>query len=442
MKTWQTKMFRADFPGSIGVILAMFAHFLRNSPRIWRLSRIRRQESASPDSLRILMVGDNLDGTHGISVSAERLVCQLRAQGHQAWLLGVSHTANPPGTRDAEGWVRMFRASCAQELIGYEGKEMSFPHLPDLLDFLEANPVDLVEIESPGFVGILFAVLCRRMNVPIVHNYRTDLLAYFEMLLDNRMFVDLLRWFICCFLRMGDAEVIVPSEAFVAKVHEMGVPLRRIHYIRRGVDLSRFSPDRRDAGYWESLGAPPGPVVAYLGRVSREKGLETLAQAFDILLASHPDAVLGIIGDGPWMDDFRRWMEPTGRVLFTGELGGEDLPRALASSEIFAFPSVTDTFGNAVLEALACGVPAVVTDKGGPREIVEDGRSGLVVRGGDPGAMAAALALLLRDGKMRRRLGGSGVDRAGLFRPEASRDEHLAFYLGVHAAAMASAARI
>lgn len=442
MKTTQTKMFRADFPGSVGFILAAAFHFLRHSPRIFRLSRIRRRSTADAGSLRILMVGDNMDGIHGISVSARRLVHQLRREGHRAWLMGVAHSANEPGVRDEEGWVRMFRPSSAQELFGYEGKEMSFPHLPDLLDFLEANPVDLVEIESPGFVGILFAVLCRAMGIPVVHNYRTDLVAYFEMLLDNRMLVDLLRWVICLFLRSGDAEVIVPSEAFVAKVHEMGVPLRRIHFIRRGVDLSRFSPDRRDPGYWESMGAPPGPVVSYLGRVSREKGLETLAEAFEILLSIRPDAVLGIIGDGPWLEDFRRWMEPTGRALFTGELGGEDLPRALASSEIFAFPSVTDTFGNAVLEALACGVPAVVTDQGGPMEIVEDGISGLVVPGGDPRAMARALAVLLEDGKSRRRLGGNGVLRAGLFRPDSSRDEHLAFYLGVRAAASASAGRL
>jgi len=442
MKTTQTKMFRADFPGSVGFILAMATHFLRHLPRILRLSQVRRRATADPGRLRILMVGDNMDGIHGISVSARRLVYQLRREGHQAWLLGVAHSSNGPGSRDAEGWVWMFRPSSAQELFGYAGKEMSFPHLPDLLDFLEANPVDLVEIESPGFVGILFAVLCRAMGVPVVHNYRTDLVAYFEMLLDNRMLVDLLRWFTCFFLRAGDAEVIVPSEAFIAKVHHMGVPLRRIHFIRRGVDLSRFSPDRRDPGYWESLGAPPGPVVSYLGRVSREKGLETLAEAFEILLAVRPDAVLGIIGDGPWLEDFRRWMEPTGRALFTGELGGESLARALASSEIFAFPSVTDTFGNAVLEALACGVPAVVTDKGGPMEIVEDGLSGLVVPGKDPRAMARALTVLLEDGRLRRRLGGNGVRRAELFRPEASRDEHLAFYLGVHSAALSSHGRI
>jgi glycosyltransferase involved in cell wall biosynthesis len=437
MKTTPIKRFRADFPGSVGVVSAMLFHFLAHLGRILRLSKIDHLSTARSDSPRILLVGDNMDGTHGISVSAERLVRQLRGRGHQAWLIGVSHSENPPGYRDQAGWIRMFRASSAQDMFGYEGKELSFPHLPDLLDFLESNPVDLVEIETPGFLGILFVFIARVMGIPIVHNYRTDLLAYFRMLLDNRLLVGVLRRFICAFLRFGNAEVIVPSEAFVEEVHSMGVARSKAHFLRRGVDLSRFTPARGEQTCWESLGAPPGPVVAYLGRVSREKGLEVLAEAFERILRSHPEVVLGVIGDGPWKDEFRRRMAPTGRAIFTGELGGEDLPRALASSAIFAFPSTTDTFGNAVLEALACGVPAVVTDQGGPKEIVEDGRSGLVIPGEDPVALGQALEKLLEDPALRKRLGEGGVARAGLFSPEASCDEHLAFYRRVHGSALA-----
>ena len=439
MTTDPIKRFKADFPGSVGVILAMFFHCFLHMGRILRLSRIAHRATARPESPRILMVGDNMDGTHGISVSAERLVRQLRERGHEAWLIGVSHTDNQPGMRDEEGWVRMFRAHAAQDMFGYVGKELSFPRLGDLLDFLEAHPVDIVEIETPGFLGIFFVFVARVMGIPIVHNYRTDLPAYFRMLLDNRILVAVLKRFIGSFLRFGNAEVIVPSEAFVEEVRSMGVARRKAHFLRRGVDLSRFSPLRCDASCWESLGAPPGPVVAFLGRVSREKGLEVLAEAFEKVLRTHPKAVLGVIGDGPWKDEFQRRLEPTGQAVFTGELGGDDLPRALASSAIFAFPSTTDTFGNAVLEALACGVPAVVTDQGGPREIVEDGFSGIVVPGDDPQALAETLSILLGNPQLRRRLGNGGLERARLFSPEASCDEHLAFYRRVHGTALANA---
>lgn len=383
------------------------------------------------------MVGDNMDGTHGISVSAERLVRQLREVGIQAWVLGVSHSENPPGNRDREGWVRMLAPHCVQDMFGYEGKELSLPDMDSFLEFLEKNRVDLLEIETPGFMGILSLLTARWIRVPIIQNYRTDLLAYTRLLLDNDVFIALLRWWICGFLRFGGANVIVPSQDFVDQVQKMGVARHKIHFLVRGVDLERFSPQRRDREVWRELKAPEGPVISYLGRVSREKGLEVLAEAFEKVLKNRPDAVLCVIGDGPWKEAFRTRMAPTGRAIFTGELGGDQLPRVLASSEVFAFPSITDTFGNAVLEALACGVATVVTDQGGPKEIVEHDRSGLVVPGENVPALAESILRLLDDADLRQRLGQGGEVRSRRFSPVVSRNEHLGFYRKVHAEALA-----
>jgi glycosyltransferase involved in cell wall biosynthesis len=165
--------------------------------------------------------------------------------------------------------------------------------------------------------------------------------------------------------------------------------------------------------------------------------LEVLAEAFEKVLKNRPDAVLCVIGDGPWKEAFRTRMAPTGRAIFTGELGGDQLPRVLASSEVFAFPSITDTFGNAVLEALACGVATVVTDQGGPKEIVEHDRSGLVVPGENVPALAESILRLLDDADLRQRLGQGGEVRSRRFSPVVSRNEHLGFYRKVHAEALA-----
>lgn len=432
METSKISRFRADFSGSVGVVFAMVVHVLSHAGRIWRLRRLYRSRTVHPENPRILMVGDNMDGTHGISVSAERLVRQLRGVGVEAWVLGVSHSANQPGNRDDSGWVRMLPPRCVQDMFGYEGKELALPRMDSFLDFLETQPVDLVEIETPGFFGILALLLARWIRVPIVQNYRTDLLAYTSLLLNNEIFIALLRWWICGFLRFGSAEVIVPSLDFVDRVHKMGVARHKVHFLVRGVDLQRFSPLRRDRTVLHEFAAPEGPVIAYLGRVSREKGLETLAEAFERLLESHPEAVLCVIGDGPFLETFRRRMEPNGRAIFTGELNGDQLPRVLASADVFAFPSTTDTFGNAVLEALACGLATVVTDQGGPREIVEDGISGLVIPGEDAEALERSLERLLDDSELRRRLALGGVERSKRFSPETSRDEHLAFYRRIH----------
>jgi glycosyltransferase involved in cell wall biosynthesis len=322
----------------------------------------------------------------------------------------------------------MLTPACTVDLHGYEGQELAYPSLAEVCEFFVQNRVDLIEIESPGSFGLLALVLARLLGIPVVHNYRTDLMAYTRILLDHPLFIAGLHWFIRSFLKSGGGNVIVPSQAFVEECASMGIPRGRVVHLPRGVDLSKFSPAQRKAGTWSNYGAPEGPVIAYLGRVSREKGLEVLADAFERVLVEHPDAVLGIIGDGPWRHTFEERLSHTGRAIFTGEIKGLALAQALASADVFAFPSTTDTFGNAVLEAMACGVPAVVTDQGGPKEIAQHGVSGLVVAGGDTVAMANALSGLLADPIERERLGRGGVARAEDFRPEVARDSHLAFY--------------
>lgn len=437
MAELKTKHFRSDFVGSVGFLLAIAAEVVPNLPRLASL-RARAKPRTDPKSLGILLVGDNMDSTHGISVSSERLAGQLREVGNQAWLMGVSHSAKTPGLRNPEGSVVMLAPACIIDLHGYEGQEMALPSLAEVCRFFQENRVDLVEIESPGAFGLLALVLARLLGIPVVHNYRTDLLAYTRILLDHPLFIAGLHWFIRNFLKSGGGNVIVPSQAFVEECVAMGNPRSRTVQLPRGVDLSRFSPDARKEGFWRELGAPQGPVIAYLGRVSREKGLETLSDAFERVLRTHPDAVLAVIGDGPWKNQFRERLAHTGRAVFPGEMKGDLLAQALASADLFAFPSTTDTFGNAVLEAIACGVPAVVTDQGGPKEIVQDGVSGVVVPGGDADSMAEAMARLLSDPVERRRLAEGGAARAEAFRPEAARDRHLEFYRKVVAAPMFS----
>lgn len=435
MAQLKTKHYRSDFWGSVRFLLAIAVETFLHLPKMASL-RARAKSRTDFEHLGILLVGDNMDSTHGISVSSERMAGQLREIGHQAWLMGVSHSCKTPGLRNPDGSVVMLTGACTIDLHGYEGQELAYPSLKEVCEFFVKNRVDLIEIESPGSFGLLALVLARIVGIPVVHNYRTDLMAYTRILLDHPLFIAGLHWFIRNFLKSGGGNVIVPSSAFVEECVTMGIPRSRVVQLPRGVDLCKFSPKQRQAGTWTAMGAPEGPVIAYLGRVSREKGLEVLAEAFELVLIEHPLAVLGIIGDGPWLQIFKDRLAHTGRASFSGEIKGLALAQALASAEVFAFPSTTDTFGNAVLEAIACGVPAVVTDQGGPKEIVQDGISGVVVPGGDAPAMAAAISRLLSDPVERERLSRGGLERAADFRPEAARDSHLRFYQKVVSAPM------
>jgi glycosyltransferase involved in cell wall biosynthesis len=166
-----------------------------------------------------------------------------------------------------------------------------------------------------------------------------------------------------------------------------------VFLMRRGIDASLFHPSRRDR-------SDSALVVGFVGRLMPEKNLRLLAQVERALRdAGLAGARFQITGAG----SERHWLERNlSRATFTGVLGGERLAQAYADMDIFAFPSRTDTFGNVVQEALASGVPAVVTDAGGPRFIVRDALTGFVASSDDE--FCDCVVALARDESLRRRM--------------------------------------
>ena len=136
--------------------------------------------------------------------------------------------------------------------------------------------------------------------------------------------------------------------------------------------------------------------VLYVGRVSKEKNLDVLARAIRQVGWLRKNIRFIIVGDGPYLEEMKRELRPTS-TLFTGYLTGDDLSRAYASGDLFVFPSGTDTFGNVVLEAQASGLPVIVTDKGGPRENLIPGETGLIVPAMDSQAIVDAVINLCED---------------------------------------------
>jgi glycosyltransferase involved in cell wall biosynthesis len=176
----------------------------------------------------------------------------------------------------------------------------------------------------------------------------------------------------------------------------MGIAPERTRRWDRGVDTCRFRPEPRD----ENL--LPGTVnVLYAGRLTVEKGVDLLADAFLCARARDPRLHLCLAGGGPEERALRACLGE--HATFLGWLGGDDLARAYASADIFLFASRTDTFGQVLLEAQASGVPVVAVAEGGPRELVEDGVTGLL-RPADASLLADAVLELARAPRTRRRL--------------------------------------
>jgi glycosyltransferase involved in cell wall biosynthesis len=173
--------------------------------------------------------------------------------------------------------------------------------------------------------------------------------------------------------------VYVPSKATGIELENKGIKKEKIAFYPRGIDTERFHPSKRNGFFRNRFGMDPTDLkLLYVGRVSKEKNMPFLAKAFKHLVDVRPDIRLIVVGDGPYLSEMKTSL--TGLpATFTGFLSGEDLAQAYASSDLFIFPSTTDTFGNVVLEAQASGLPVIVTDKGGPKENLVPDKTGFVV---------------------------------------------------------------
>jgi glycosyltransferase involved in cell wall biosynthesis len=198
--------------------------------------------------------------------------------------------------------------------------------------------------------------------------------------------------------------VYVPSKETGDELIEHGLDPAKIVLYPRGVDVKMFNPVHRSKSFRASLGLRDETLLLYVGRVSKEKDLPILEQAFKGLCQERKDLHLVVVGEGPYLDEMRRNLHGW-PASFTGYLHGARLAGAYASSDVFVFPSTTDTFGNVILEAQASGLPVVVSDSGGPQENMLPGETGMVVEGGNAGSLCQVLAGLTNDPSLMGRMG-------------------------------------
>jgi glycosyltransferase involved in cell wall biosynthesis len=197
------------------------------------------------------------------------------------------------------------------------------------------------------------------------------------------------------------ARVLSPSPAADGSLAELGIEGAKVGRWERGVDVERFDPAKADRD------AYPGEIkVLYAGRLSREKGVDLLAEAFLRAREADPRLHLLLAGGGPEESELRARLGDV--ATFLGWLGGEDLAVAYASADVFLFCSVTDTYGQVILEAGASGLPVVAIAEGGPAALVENRHTGLLCRP-DADQVAGSLLQLAGSPELRTKLGTAGV---------------------------------
>ena len=273
-------------------------------------------------------------------------------------------------------------------------------------DLVQFSP-NIVHISSPDIVGHRAVTWARRHKIATVASVHTRFdtyCAYYGL-----QFLEPLARGIMRRLYHRCEVVLAPAQSTAAILRAQRMN-RDIHIWTRGIDREQFNPERRDMDWRRSQGiADDEMVIGFLGRLVMEKGLDVFVdgvRAFGTFGLKH--RVL-VIGEGPARSWFQEQL-PDG--IFTGELTGNDLARALASTDIFLNPSITEAFGNVTLEAMACALPVIAADATGAANLVRPGVTGTLVDGTEPDEFAEALAVYARDPELRRRHGEAGLEAA------------------------------
>ena len=306
---------------------------------------------------------------------------------------------------------------------------LSVPLWPRLVSRLCEREPDLVHVHSPFIAGNLGRRVARRRGVPLVFTFHTVYEEYVHYVPLPR----LLARYLAKRMSRGFAQecdaVVAPSEGIRDMLWRDGVT-SRIEVIPTGLDLALAQPERvlpiRDRWQIDAQ----APLLAYIGRVAREKSIDLMLQAFALVLKQAPECVLLVVGEGAWEDQARALASQLGlgtAARFAGCLPRPEAMRCAAEADALLFPSITDTQGLVVLEAMAVGTPCIAARSGAVLGLIEDGENGVIVEH-DAAAMAQAAVSLLRDRERLARLSAAARETAQAFSAEAMARRLLELY--------------
>jgi phosphatidylinositol alpha 1,6-mannosyltransferase len=347
--------------------------------------------------LRLALFTGNYDYIRdGVAVTLNRLVAFLEAQGVE---------------------VLVFAPTAAKPAMKHEGELVSVPSIPvpfhteyrlalgfpaklkqRLLDF---KP-DLVLLAAPDILGKQALKFCKIHGFPVVASYHTRLDTYLKFyrlgFLENWGRNYLGRFYSQCLM------VYPPSQSMADTLQAQGIA-QNVEVWGRGVDSVLFNPDKRSLSWRRHMGfADDDVIVCFVSRLVKEKNTDLLAR---ILLTSGAKAL--IVGSGPEEAHLRQVLP---KAVFAGFLQGEDLGRAYASSDIFLFPSESETFGNVTLEAMASGLATICAVATGSNSLVLTGETGYLVEASNEAAMVQRLQNLMQDEALRQKMGKAARQRA------------------------------
>jgi len=356
------------------------------------------------NKLRIALFTDTYDEVNGVANTFRYLTsyCSTNSLSLDIYC----HATDEKDSVEQVGSVRIYRYKPAIPLQIY------FDSIFDLklarfriISSCLAQKYNLIHTATPGSMGLNALVVAGIGKIPLISSYHTTLPEYVRIRVEKIVDqfdlptkhsgerIEDVTWGFMKWYYEQTQLVLAPSEYTKMQLRDkLNVP---VGIFSRGIDTEKFSPRFREEH--DEI------FALYVGRVSLEKNLAVLTDIFNNV----DDAKLIIVGDGPYLAEMK---EKCPNAIFKGFLKGDDLSRAYASAGFFVFPSTTDTFGNVILEAMSSGIPVVVTDKMGPKELVNNGKTGFITTDNDD--FGEKVQLLIKDAELRKKMGAEARNYA------------------------------
>ncbi|KAJ6608494.1 hypothetical protein B0H10DRAFT_2067775 [Mycena sp. CBHHK59/15] len=324
------------------------------------------------ESLRVAIITENfLPKIDGVTITLAHLLEHLKVRGAKAMLLGPES-----GMAEYAG-CRLF-GTFGVPLKVYPGLKINFISAAFIRALREFKP-DVIHLVDPIWLGVqaLAAITILFPGIPVVTSHHTNLPTYATIF--GYPYYHHRTWQIHCYLHSFAKYTLVPSASTADLLEQKGFANLRVCH--RGVD-PLFNPSLRSGALRESWGVKPGDlVVLSVGRLSPEKNLSLVVESFSLLPPSVRErAKLVFVGDGPFRLDLQQLCVAKGvQAIFTGQLTGTALGAAFASADIMSSPSITETFGQVTLQAMASGLPVVGLNAEGTADLVVHRTTGLLL---------------------------------------------------------------
>ena len=345
---------------------------------------------------------DTLEDVNGVATTIRKMTAAGAAAGKELVVVASRNNLQVSGIP-----IKNFLPIGEFELPEYELQKLSFPPILQMLDYVQRERFTEIIISTPGPVGLTALLAAKMLNLQTSGIYHTDFPQYVRILTEDS-FLESVAWrYMHWFYGQLDT-VFINSEEYRQSWIKHGFDPAKLKILPRGLDTELFHPARREPAFFEKFGACNGEVrLLYVGRISREKDLDLLAAAYRRLRDEGLPIQLFVVGHGPYSEAFAKSLP---EAFFIGYLRGKELAAAYASADVFVFPSTTDTFGNVILEAQASGLPVVVSDSGGPKELVEHEANGLITKSHDVKDFTRAVRALVTNPALRKRMAKSARD--------------------------------